>query len=174
LGHNLSIDGGFGGIRYYEGAGLKNLAYQGSEHSDTNYVAVNYSSASVYAGVSYFKTESYKMTTNKTSRAYWRTFRLYALFTAGVGSYNVSQIIYNSSANESTSSKAETGYEVPGKKALGYRIGLERIVGFMNSPFSFTYGVETGSVPGLKLEDSPSGIFLFHIGAGISSKPTQL
>jgi hypothetical protein len=165
---NLAVDGGLGGYRYYKDIELEREPPKNFGNMDSNYYIGMVSNTAMQLGLSYFKSESYKMTTDDKTRTYWNTQRIYARMTLGlINKYSITKAGVEVD-------KVADGFQQPVKSVLGYRIGMDRNFGIKNSGCSMIWGLEFGSLPGIKGEGLKNTIFMLHFGIGLAPKPDNL
>ena len=166
---SLAVTGGFSGYRYYNGGDL----IASDVNSKDVYNLENVKQTCFNIGLSMNKTESYLMNTNEKKRSYWRYNRVFALLSLGLTSnYDVTKTAANS---EKTSlKKGDSGFEAPGKKSIGYRIGAEKYIGIKNSGWALIVGLELDGLPGIDNSVAAKSNFMIHIGVLIGPKPDKL
>jgi len=154
-----------------------NLALRTDSSTAFNtFTAMNFSSVNGVAGVSYYKHESYQVTSNGISRSYFRYTRIYAHVLVAIKTgYDTYSVTYGSAV---TTAPAGSGFVAPEVNKVGWNIGLEKHMGIKNTSLSMCIGVEYGKIPhltesgGTESENgsSPSEMFQIHFGLGFGTK----
>lgn len=141
--------------------------------------AMNFSSFSGVAGISFYKHESYQVTSNGVSRSFFRYTRIYAhAVFAMKTAYTTYSIDYGSSSSSpTTAAEATSGFISPSLSKMGWNLGIEKHMGIKNSSASICIGFELGKLPHLISKDqqgetttSPASYFQIHFGFGLGTK----
>lgn len=118
------------------------------------YLMATHRSFSLQTGLSYSKSESYRMNTGGSRRSYFRYKRLYInLLYALVNEGDT----YYSRNGELNNIEANAGFEKPTSENLGLVYGGLWNFGAKNSSNTFWLGVEFGVLPHLKANNTISG-----------------
>ena len=134
----ISADGGFSYYQIPINLELSNSYYIPM----AKYLSLN-------LGISYMKSQSYKMTSNGISRSYRRSSRAYLYLT---NAFLKKNNVYKDSEITSNSD-----YEKPKFISIGWRIGYEIMLGIKNTDKGISLGVEMGGLPHMTTKYVSSG-----------------
>ena len=122
--------------------------------TDGYYLMATHRSISLQTGLSYSKSESYRMNTGGNKRSYFRYKRLYVnVLYAFVNNGD----IYFTKNQEANNTKATSGFEKPITENFGFLYGGLWNFGAKNSANTFWFGVQFGVLPHQKAYLDPSG-----------------